>query len=356
MIKHLILTSSSVLSACIYTPAGHTISTTTVPGPHPAARMELIFLSLDLQAVFLNLLELFLLIGAGYGVVRCGALPASASSAFSSLLMNVTLPATILTSLVRPYDAAFIRDGVLTAVLGAILILGYGLFCIPALRVFRVPEGRKGVWILCCAFCNNGFMGFPITLALFGEEGLALAVFLAIPFNLLLYTVGPRLVCLDLQSSKNPHSFSWRDILFTTANLATLLGILLYSLRIPIPAVLASPLSYLSDITTPLSMIVIGMNLVGQHLSDILRDRDVLSASFLRLLILPILTWILLGLLPISNSLVVGVIIIIMSMPCAAVTSILAESYGGNTEFSSKSVFLSSLLCLITIPLISLLL
>ena len=57
------------------------------------------FLSLDLQTVFLNLLELFLLIGAGYGVVRWGALPASASSAFSGLLMNVTLPATILTSL-----------------------------------------------------------------------------------------------------------------------------------------------------------------------------------------------------------------------------------------------------------------
>ena len=163
-------------------------------------------MSLDLQTVFLNLLELFLLIGAGYGVVRSGALPASASSAFSGLLMNVTLPATILTSLVRPYDPAFIRDGVLTAVLGAVLILGYGLFCIPALCLFRVPEERRGIWILCCTFCNNGFMGFPITLALFGEEGLALAVFLAIPFNLLIYTAGPRLVCLDRPSSSGPNT------------------------------------------------------------------------------------------------------------------------------------------------------
>lgn len=95
--------------------------------------------------------------------------------------MNVTLPATLLTSLVRPYDPAFIRDGILTAVLGAVLILGYGLFCIPTLRLFRVPEGRRGAWILCCTFCNNGFMGFPITLALFGEEGLALAVFRPFP-------------------------------------------------------------------------------------------------------------------------------------------------------------------------------
>lgn len=313
-------------------------------------------MSLDLQTVFLNLLELFLLIGAGYGAVRCGALPASASSVFSRLLIHVTLPATILTSLVRPYDPAFIRDGILTVVLGTVLIFGYGLFCIPALRLFRVPEGRRGVWTLCCTFCNNGFMGFPITLALFGEEGLALAVFLAIPFNLLIYTAGPRLVCLDRTASKGTQSFSWRAILFTAPNLATLLGILLYALRIPLPEVLASPLGYLSDITTPLSMVVIGMNLVGQRLPDILRDRDVLSSSLLRLLILPVLTWALLSLLPISNPLVMGVIVIIMAMPCAAVTSVLAESYGGNTEFSSKCVFLSSLLCLVSIPLISLLL
>ena len=212
-------------------------------------------MSLDLQTVFLNLLELFLLIGAGYGVVRSGALPASASSAFSGLLMNVILPATILTSLVRPYDPAFIRDGVLTAVLGAVLILGYGLFCIPALCLFRVPEERRGIWILCCTFCNNGFMGFPITLALFGEEGLALAVFLAIPFNLLIYTAGPWLVCLDRPSSGDAQPSSWRAILFTATNLATLLGILLYALRIPLPAVIASPLGYLSDITTPLSSV-----------------------------------------------------------------------------------------------------
>lgn len=128
-------------------------------------------MSLDLQTVFLNLLELFLLIGAGYGVVRSGALPASASSAFSGLLMNVTLPATILTSLVRPYDPAFIRDGVLTAVLGAVLILGYGLFCIPALCLFRVPEGRRGVWILCCTFCNNGFMASPLLWRCSGRKG-----------------------------------------------------------------------------------------------------------------------------------------------------------------------------------------
>ena len=101
-------------------------------------------MSLDLQTVFLNLLELFLLIGAGYGVVRSGALPASASSAFSGLLMNVTLPATILTSLVRPYDPTFIRDGVLTGVDEYALAQEGEAVCTRVLR-----EPCEAFWNLC---------------------------------------------------------------------------------------------------------------------------------------------------------------------------------------------------------------
>ena len=74
------------------------------------------------------------------------------------------------------------------------------------------------------------------------------------------------------------------------------------------------------------------------------------------LLFLPLLTWGILMLLPVEDPLVIGVTLIIMAMPSPAVTSILAETYGGDTQFASEAVFLSSLLCLVTIPLISLLL
>ena len=117
-----------------------------------------------------------------------------------------------------------------------------------------------------------------------------------------------------------------------------------------------TPLTYLADVTTPLSMLIIGMNLTGGSVSALLRNWDVLSSAFLRLLFLPLLTWGILMLLPVEDPLVIGVTLIIMAMPSPAVTSILAETYGGDTQFASEAVFLSSLLCLVTIPLISLLL
>ena len=309
---------------------------------------------LDIWDVFSNLFGLFLLIGVGYGAVRLRVLSASASKMLSSLLMNVTMPATIFTSLVRPYDPAFLRTGGLEVVLGLALYILYGVISALLARSFRVTRERRGLWTFACAFNNHGFIGFPIALALFGEEGLALAVFLGIPFNLLAYTTGATLICMDRSASGDAPPVSWRSILLTVVNGATLLGLILYAAQIPIPEVIDTPLTYLADVTTPLSMLIIGMNLGS--VSALLRNRDVLSSAFLRLLFLPLLTWGILMLLPVEDPLVIGVTLIIMAMPSPAVTSILAETYGGDTQFASEAVFLSSLLCLVTIPLISLLL
>ena len=311
---------------------------------------------LNMGDVFSNLAGLFLLIAVGYAAVKFQVLPASSTKLLSNLLMQVTLPATILTSLVRPYDAAFVRDGVLIAVLGAALFALYGLLALPASRLFRVPQGRRGVWIFSSMFSNNGFMGFPVALALFQEEGLALAVFLGIPFNLLAYTLGPKLMCMDHDAQDNTPPPSWRSILLTGVNCATVLGLVLYLCHLSIPSTLSAPLTYLSNVTTPLSMLVIGMNLTEGRVGDLLRDRDVFSVTFLRLILFPVLTWAILRLLPISSPLVVGVTLIIMAMPAPAISAILAESYHSDKELASRAVFLSSLLCLISIPLISLLL
>lgn len=194
---------------------------------------------LDIRDVFSNLFGLFLLIGVGYGTVRFRVLPASASKMLSSLLMNVTMPATIFTSLVRPYDPAFLRTGGLEVVLGLALYILYGVISALLARPFRVTRERRGLWTFACAFNNNGFMGFPIALALFGEEGLALAVFLGIPFNLLAYTTGATLICMDRSASGDAPPVSWRSILLTVVNGATLLGLILYAAQIPIPEVIS---------------------------------------------------------------------------------------------------------------------
>jgi predicted permease len=306
--------------------------------------------------LFSNLIGLFSLIGIGFFLVRTKVVSSTAVGALTALLMKVGLPATIFVSMVRPFETDFLRDAVIMIGIGFVMHPAYAVFAWLCAPWFRVPEGRRGMWTMCCAFCNNGFMGFPVAYALFGEEGLALAVMLGVPFNLLVYTLGAKLVAVDCAGENGSVKLPWRKVCFSIINLSIGLGLVVYCAQIPIHEAILSPIRHLANITTPLSMLVTGMSLAEGKLRDAILDKDAGSISFMRLLFLPVLTWIVLELLPIANPLVEGVTLIIMAMPCAAAAVIMGEEYGGCTRLGARAVFLSSLLCIGTIPLISMLL
>lgn len=92
--------------------------------------------------------------------------------------------------------------------------------------MLKVPAGRRGIWSFGATFCNNGFMGFPVALALFGEEGLALAVMFGVPFNLLVYTLGVRMVCADCGTDAQPVNLV--RTLLSNINIALILSLIFY--------------------------------------------------------------------------------------------------------------------------------
>jgi len=310
---------------------------------------------MDLGVLLSNLIGLFLLIGVGFLTVRLGVLPAGASKPLSALLMKVTVPATVLCSLLRPFDPAFLTLGVQILLAGAVLFPLFAGLSLGLSRLLRVPEGRRGMWCCCATFCNNGFMGFPVALALLGEKGLALTVLLSIPFNLLIYSIGIKMVCADRPRGGTAPPVSWGKVLLSPVNLAMAAGLALYFAQIQLPQALTGPLNYLSDATTPLSMIVTGMNLCQGKAGDVLRDRDAYTASAARLLLFPLTAWALMRLAG-TEALVLSAALLNMSMPSPAMTTLLGEEYGGCTQLAARTVFLSSLLCIATIPMVMLLL
>ena len=311
---------------------------------------------MDLSVLFSNLVGLFLLIGVGFFAVRAGLLPAESSKPMSTLLMKVTVPATIIHSMLRPFDPGFLRLGVSIFLVGAVAFPLFSLLSLGLSRLLRVPDDRRGMWCCCATFCNNGFMGFPVALALFGEEGLTLTVILSIPFNLLIYSMGAKLVCMDLPRDGSARPISWSRAVFSVTNLAMAVGLFLYFTQLQLPQAILGPLGYLSDTTTPLSMIITGMNLSQGRIGDVLRDRNAFTAAGARLLLFPAAAWALMGLVPGLDGLVMGAALINLSMPAPAAATLMGEEYGGHTQMAARTVFLSSLLCIATIPLISLLL
>lgn len=296
---------------------------------------------------------LFLLIAVGFLAVRLRVMPVEASKPLSSMLMKITLPATVFSSLIRPFDVEFLKLGAAAIALSMLFFSLFSALSLPLSRLLRVPDGRRGMWCCCASYSNTGFMGFPVAYALFGDEGLILAVLINIPFNFLLYSVGVWMVCKDVPGAKG--TFSLRKILISPPNAGMLLGLIFYFAQLSVPEAVFTPIQHLSNVTTPLSMLVTGMNLAQGRVSDVIRDRDAVTSSLSRLLIFPVSAWAVMRLIPGLDALVFGVTLVIMSMPSPAAAPIIGEQYNGNVQLGARVVFLSSLLCIVTLPLVSLL-
>ncbi|MBQ7578222.1 MAG: AEC family transporter [Synergistaceae bacterium] len=313
-------------------------------------------MKLDFFVVFSHLFSLFVLIAAGYFSVRLGAIKAEFSGAFSAFLVKITLPCTIFISLaIRKYDPEFIRDGIILVITGVTIFVFTLYFCRFIARFMGVREGSRGVWSFTCAFSNTGFMGFPVSLALLGIEGLALAVMFNISFNLTVYTLGAIEISRDNPDNKSG-KLDMKAIIFSSVNLATVLSFIFYFLQIKLPAIVAAPINYLSGITTPLSMFIIGMALARSKISELFTDKSVWTSAIIRLLVVPVIVFFLLKFITLSaNPLVRAVVILIIAMPAPSMTTVLSELYGGNIDFAAKAMFIHNLFCMLTIPLICML-
>ena len=310
---------------------------------------------LDFMVVFSSLMGLFVLIAAGVLIVRLDLVPPEASPYFSALLIKVAVPCTIFISLAsREYDPSFVRDSILTVVTGMVVFPAVHYLGRFLGRLLRIPKGKRGVWSFSCAYPNAGFMGFPVCLALFGAEGLALSVIYNIAFNIFVYSIGAMEIAEDAGAEAERPGL--RKMFFNGINLSIVLSLIFYFCRIPVPEVAAAPITHLSNITTPLSMLITGMAIGRGRALDLITDRDAWTASAIRLLGCPLLLLAVLSLLPYPNRMVVLVTVVIMGMPVPGVTTVLAETYHGNVDLAAKISFLTNLLCMVTIPVICMLL
>ncbi len=314
---------------------------------------EVKFMHLDFFVVMSNLAGLFFLIAAGFLGVKLKLLKPEYVSTFSTLLMNITLPCTIFVSLVtREYDPKFIHD--------SLLIIFIGLICFPVMlyvskfisKFFGVPKSSRGTWSFCCAFSNTGFMGFPICLNLFGPEGMALSVMHNIAFNVHIYTIGAIEMSRDGENKSTAHKINFKKIIFSSLNYATVLSLIFYFANIKVPTMILTPLKYLSDITVPMSMLIIGIILGRTSGKELLTDKNAYTSALLRLIIYPVIMSFVLKLFNFSNPLIAAVTIVVNSMPAASVTSVLANMYNGDIDLAAKVMFVHNILCMITIPAI----
>lgn len=310
-------------------------------------------MDLDIGVVLTNLIGLFIMMGVGYAAAKAKWVPEGGPEWISSFLLKIALPCTIFYTLAtRENDPSFLRDCLITLAIGAVFFpLATLLFRKVLAPLLRVPEGKRGIWSFSGLFSNFGFMGYPVVMALLGADAVVYAVILGIDINLTTYTAGAVMISADSQSQGGQKP-NLAKALISPINAATLLGLLAFFVGLKLPQAVLLPMNQLGNVTTPLSMVMAGMVMSRSKLSTLFGDKHAYSAAALRLLFVPLLLLFALRLLPIENPLIVPTIVVVMAMPTASAATLLAQSCGGDVEFAAKTTLITSILCIVTIPLI----
>ncbi len=303
-----------------------------------------------------QMLVLFLLMVVGFVCRKIGLLNDESSKKISGLVVNVANPALILSAGINPESTIqgieFLKTLCLALAVYACLIIIS--FVIPG--ILRVPVSDKGLYQVMTIFSNIGFMGFPLISAVYGDDALLYAALFLIPYNVLIYTYG--LAVIKGKDDKNPaEKASVGNTLkkvFNVGVIACILMFILYLTRLPVPSVIEDTVDYLSNLTAPLSMIIIGDSITKINFKKLLTDVRMIAFTLIKLLVVPIVGILLLSFCGISGDLL-GVCMIMLATPVGSMTVMLAEQYDGNTELATSGVALTTVLSVITIPIVSLL-
>ena len=303
--------------------------------------------------VFIQVLILFVIVGMGFAVGRFKILSENAKTDISRFITTVTLPATILQSLIREFDIRIIRDGVFCLAAGLVLLLIFFPLSFALRKALRVGDKRKGLWSFACSISNAGFMGIPVSQAVFGPDGAFFAAMFVVAMNIIMYSIG---VAVLMRDGEGETGGFLKKVLLNSANLATAAGLVIFIGQIPLPDAVVTIVNYLAGITSPLAMFLIGLYVSDSKLSELFKDKDVLTCSLVKLVIFPMIAFAAVKLIPIeAGETAKNATVMVMAMPSPAMTMILASRYRCDTGFAGKAVCVSTLLSLATIPLIMLL-
>lgn len=292
-----------------------------------------------------QMLVLFIYIVIGYAACKNGILNNETGDKLSWLVINIANPGMIISAVVNGDGIIKGKDLAFTAVLAAV-IFAFLIFIAQFIPyIFRFKKDERNIYKLMAAFNNIGFMGYPVIVAAYGEEALLYAVIFSIEFNIIIYTYGVSLV------RKTKEKIAWSK-LFNVGTVSSIIAIILYLTELQVPMFVKNTSSGLSNLTAPLSMMVVGISLAGMNLKELFTDIKLLLYSLVKLLVIPIPMMLVINQF-VQIDMLRGVCMVVVSTPAASLCAMFAHQYKNNYELATKGVAITTVLSVITIPMVS---
>ena len=291
---------------------------------------------------------LFVIVIVGYMAGKLGYMGGEFDRKLSSLVINWTCPALILSSAMTGElpDRRFILPLLAISVVTYLVLTGVA-FWLPRFLMRRKDD--EGVVGFAMMFGNVGFMGYPVVASIFGHEAVFYAAVLNVVNTFAVFTVGTILVT-GKGEVEGPHF--QKKVLYSTPMLSAYLTMLIVALEIDdIPACISQPLTMIGDITVPAALLIIGYSMSQLPLMALMGNATVYITTVMRLVVLPVAMYFLCLLLG-FDPYVVNINTVVIAMPVATYGTILCLKYNRDTSLMAEVTFITTLLSMITIPLL----
>ena len=296
----------------------------------------------NLFATAQQVLILYLLIAVGFVADKVGIYTEKASRLNTDLLFYIVTPMVIVNSFISMDTSAEHIKGLGLAILCSFMLHFIGMVLI--LPLFRKGDIRQcGIYRFACMYGNCGYMALPLAQAVLGDIGVFYCSAAVMAFNVVSFTHGVTI----LGAQKD--GFQLKKLLVNPGTIGVAIGLPLFLLRVKLPVVLATPVSGLASMNTPLAMLIFGTYLANTELKTMFKDRNIYLVALIKLIVLPLLVFGLLTVLKVPAQLRVAMTLA-ASAPSANNTVVFAGKYQLDTGVASKTVGLVSFLSILTMP------
>jgi len=292
---------------------------------------------------------LIVLMLIGYGGAKKGIFSPAVTKGFSSLVFNVFLVSSVFSSICSGVPEMSLRDlaGIL-GVLSLTVLLSY-LIAGGYVHIFRRKSEDAAITEMSIAVMNTLLFGLPIVQQVYGSMAVMYMGLSSVAFNLVLFSYG----VFRLHKGDGA-AIRFKDML-TPIMVATFLALIFLFGKLPIPGLLQRYLNMTAPATLPMSMMVLGATMGGGDLIGSFKDKRVYAVCFIRLVLSPLIVWAILspmGLEPV----LLRTAVVIAGCPTGVIIPVMALQYGRDALFASRCVMATTLLSVITLPIIILLL
>lgn len=272
----------------------------------------------------------------------------------AKLVTQVALPCYMLYTITQRFTAADLLK-MLPALrfpaLSMVILLGIAT---GIARIFAVRQDRRGLFISMFFNSNTIFVGLPINQALFGDASIPYVLIYYMCNTTFFWTLGTYLIQRDGEGEAQFDLKTSLKKVFSPPLMGFLLGLVLVMLQIKLPAFLASDLQYLGNLTTPLSMIFIGLSVSHVGVKQLVLGKEQLLILLGRFLVAPLLMASIVYWVPLP-SLMKQVFIIQSAMPVMTNAPVVARLYGADSDYAAVMVTETTLATMVVIPILMLL-